>query len=120
MGSQEPVCLLDFIRIQVEMGVSCGWLLAIMGDMNSVVCPDLDTWQGTHAQRPACLAKALSEHGLTDAFRVRHPHLRGYTYYVAARVSSRIDAIMDLATPWPSGAVAECDGAVGMGPQGRP
>ena len=85
--------LLEFVRAQVELSSLQGWTLVVMGDLNSVVDPALDTWGGTHIARTECLAQTLVQHGLEDTFRCRRPELLGFTYYGPAGAASRLDGI---------------------------
>ena len=89
--------LLAFLSRQQEMAVHNGWVLVVLGDVNSICDPRLDTWDGTHVVRSTCLACALAEAGLQDTFRTRHPRLRGFTYYALGGSASRLDAVWLLA-----------------------
>ena len=45
----------------------------MLGDVNSIENPAIDTWGGTHVRREACLAQQLLDMDFVDAFRTRHP-----------------------------------------------
>ena len=85
--------LAEFVRTQMQKATEFGWVVIIMGDMNSVTDPRVDAWQGTHVARPASLVGLLAELGLVDSFRARHPNVRGFSYFAGTRTASRLDGI---------------------------
>lgn len=67
----------------------CEWLsqarrandqVALMGDLNGVLCPFMDRLNGT-STRPDYLQESLCAQGLSDLWRVSFPYLREFTHH---------------------------------------
>ena len=57
-----------FVLRQKELAEERGWLLIVLGDLNSVCSPTKDIWGGTHVRREGSLAWALENAGVRDGF----------------------------------------------------
>ena len=88
-----------FIDSQIDLALSSQTLLIVGGDLNSFCSDQLDRWEGSYTVRPDCLAAHLSNKGLIDTFRLRHPTLRAFTFFSQAASASRLDALWLLPTP---------------------
>lgn len=88
--------LSEFIKRQRDLAEEQGWLMVVVGDVNSVRAPNLDTWKGTHIERDDCLASFLTELGLVDTFRHRHPEAKAFTYFGHTKGASRLDGVWAL------------------------
>ena len=89
-----------FLDAQIEHAVSSQCVLVVGGDLNSFCSARLDRWGGSYIVRPECLAAHLAQRSLSDTFRMRHPSLRGFTYFSCADSASRLDAVWVLPSAW--------------------
>ena len=81
-----------FIDSQIRLCQDSGWILLVGGDLNWFASVALDTWQGRHTQRSACIASPLEDRGLDDTFRTRHRRLqaeRPIQLYQAGKVAKK-------------------------------
>ena len=89
----------QFIDDQVSHATLRHQALLIGGDLNSFCSLDLDCWGGSYSICSESIAAHLASAGLLDAFRVRHPSLRAYTFFAHSGAASRLDAVWLLPSP---------------------
>ena len=67
--------------------------VVILGDLNGVMCPQLDRLNGIGIIPDSLITRMLSERALFDLWRIDHPASTVYTYHRSGR-ASRIDYIL--------------------------
>lgn len=85
--------LVSWVCSQITLCSDKGWYPLVAGDLNSVSDPSLDCWGSSHVRRPSSLAPALLDAGLVDAFRLRRPTVRAFTFYTRCGSASRLDSV---------------------------
>ena len=85
--------LIEFVRSQARLADENGWLMVLIGDLNSVADVNQDSWRGTRVCREACLASTLLRVDMVGTHRARHPRLRAFGYCTRSGTASRLVGI---------------------------
>ena len=87
-----------FVLRQKELAEERGWLLIVLGDLNSVCSPTKDIWKARMCAAKVAWLGRWKMRGCGIASWVRHPELRGFTYYEGplGAAASRIDGVCGI------------------------